>query len=233
MVRRVAKLFEAGCYPERNLEIAADQITAIAARFTAPVSVTLEHIGGRWQLGELTEVWSHDEELLGNISLCDEADAFLRRMGIAGLSVCLDADCQRLLEVSVTDNPRVADARMFTDQNRSTFRGEIIMNKQAETVENQQVADWLHQGRITPAAVPYAKTLLGMNDAVQFHDGTNSAASVFSQFMAAMPPVINYGELGEAAAQPEVPLSAEQRRFLSRHWPDIPAEQIASQINRE
>lgn len=234
MVKRVAKLFEAGSYPERNLQIEPQQITQIAQQFQAPVPVTVEHLGGQWNLGELVEVWPHGSELLGHLELSTEADALLRRLGIFGLSVCLDSGCDRLLEVSVTETPRVSDARIFRKQLDPVFGGEILMTNPQEALPvNRQIAEWLQQGRITPGAEPYARALLEMGEVMQFREDQSSVAALFSQFVAAMPQAVLFGELSEASLTSGDGLSSSQRQFLAKHWPDVPAEQISAQLNRE
>ncbi len=234
MVKRIAKLFEAGHYPERGLQIEPQQISQIVQQFQAPIPITVEHLGGQWRLGELVEVWPHGEELLGRLELSTEADALLQRLGIFGLSVGLDPGCERLLELSVTEAPRVPDARIFRKQQDRIFGGEILMESTHELLHvDRQLEQWLQQGRITPAAEPFARALLEMGETMQFREGQNSVAALFSQFVSAMPQAVVFGELTPGQAAAGDGLSSTQREFLAKHWSDVPAEQIAAHLDRE
>lgn len=114
---REAKLFEAGKYPDRNIEFTEADLDALIAGFKAPVPVRVEHSGSPWdgKMGRVVKVWRAGRDLMAHISWPQAVWDFLCAMGTKSLSVGLDYRSRRLNEVSVVDKPRVLTARAFGD----------------------------------------------------------------------------------------------------------------------
>lgn len=246
-VEREAKLFEAGSYPDKGLEVSEEQLQSLVERFVAPVPVMVEHLAHGWQIGVLKQLWRRGKELFGRLAILPEAEALLKRLGIRGISVAVTPDVGRIVEVSVTATPRVADARLMSAEAVS-FCGEIFwtevtrmeqemeaLRQRAEAAEfalrERQVEEalerWIRQGKLTPAVREMAKVLLLQGtQAVQFRGADISVAEVFARFVEALCPVVPFGERAPVGAE-ETSLSAEEEAFLRRHWGDVPMEQIA------
>lgn len=246
-VEREAKLLEAGSYPDKGLEVREEQLQMIVESFTAPVPVMVEHLPHGWQIGVLKQLWRRGKELFGRLAILPEAEALLKRLGIRGISVAVTPDVKRIVEVSVTATPRVADARLMSAQAVS-FCGEILwtevtkmeqemeaLRQRAEAAEfalrERQVEEalqrWQRQGKMTPAVREMAKALLLKGtQTVQFRDADISVAEIFARFVEALPPVVHFGEHAPVGEE-ETLLNAEEEAFLRRHWSDVPVEQIA------
>ncbi len=251
-VEREAKLFEAGSYPDKGLEVSEEQLQTLVESFTTPVPLMVEHLAHGWQIGVLKQLWRRGKELFGRLSILPEAEALLKRLGIRGISVAVTPDLKRIVEVSVTATPRVADARLLS-ASTTAFSGEIFwtevtrmeqemeaLRQRAELAEfalrERQVEEtlerWLRQGKLTPAVRQMAKTLLLQGtQVVQFAGDECSVAQVFARFVEALPAIVPFGERAPVNEQ-ESSLSAEEEAFLRRHWGDMPVEQIISHITQ-
>lgn len=256
-MERDAKLFEAGEYPDRGLTVTEAHLDQMVQAFTEPAPVLLEHLAGGWVVGSLTRVWRRGAELFGRVQLLPEAAALIQRLGIRGLSVGLASDLQRILEVSVTAAPRVADARLWSDacrfpaswadadlpESAVSLEAEGMQpadpeppaaeDAPAESTEHAEEADtllrrWMQQGRLTPAAAPFARALLGASGAlVRFGETQQNAAQLFRQYMEAMPTLDLYSERSRTDADEEPPFTEDQREWLRRYWGDMPWETLA------
>jgi hypothetical protein len=56
-VEREAKLFEAGSYPDKGLDVGEEQLQALVDSFSTPVPLMLEHLPQGWQIGHLKALW--------------------------------------------------------------------------------------------------------------------------------------------------------------------------------
>ncbi len=252
-VEREAKLFEAGSYPDKGLEVSEEQLQALVESFAAPVPVMVEHLPHGWQIGVLKGLWRRGRELFGRVAILAEAEALLKRLGIGGISVAVTPDVQRIVEVSVTATPRVADARLMSAKAVS-FCGEILwtevskmeqemeaLRQRAEAAEfalrerwvEETIQRWIRLGKLTPAVREMAKTLMMQGtQVVQFRGGDTSVAEVFARLVESLPPMVSFGERAPVGEE-ETALSAEQEAFLRRHWSDVPVEQIARYMKAE
>jgi hypothetical protein len=251
-VEREAKLFEAGSYPDKGLDVSEEQLQTLVDSFTTPVPLMVEHLSQGWQIGQLKRLWRRGKELFGRLALLPEAEALLKRLGIRGISVAVTPDVKRIVEVSVTATPRVADARLLS-AHAVTFSGEILLTevtaleqdmealrRRAEAAEfalrerevEETLQRWLRAGKLTPAVREMAKTLLLQGtQTVTFAGGSASVAEVFFRFVKALPPVVRFGEVAPAGDE-EQPLSAEQEAFLRKYWGDLPVEQVARYMSQ-
>lgn len=116
-VIREAKLFEAGKYPERNIEFTETDLDAVVVGFKEPVPVRVEHGTSPWEgkMGRVVSIWRSGRDLMGKISWPTAVWDFLCAMGTKSLSVGFDYRSRRLVEVSVVNKPRVLTARAYGD----------------------------------------------------------------------------------------------------------------------
>ena len=131
-VKRVARLFRAGDYPDRDARITVADLDAVVSRFDAerdqnfaPVPVRIEHTETALDpLGEVLEIHRRDAELWGTLSLAPCIAAHLRLTGAKHVSVTLSRQTgepsYRLAEVSVVRDPVIQDAG-FVDGEEYTF----------------------------------------------------------------------------------------------------------------
>ena len=111
---RVARLLEAGDYPDKGLKLTEADLDGIVARFAADspgVPVKVEHVDSPLDpLGHVKRVWREGAALFGTLAFPADLAAFLRRRGAAKLSVGLQRTPLALREVSLVLHPRVAGA---------------------------------------------------------------------------------------------------------------------------
>jgi len=195
-VEREARLLVAGDYPGKNLTVTEADLDALAANFSAPVPVKVEHVDSPLDpLGLVQEVWRQgrgkDAELRGRVSFPAEMAAFLARRGAGKLSVgLLGGPAWRLLEASLTLRPHVPTATLLSDGEQAE-----LARLRRERLDGQ-VAALKAAGRLAPAAEPLARALLAAPAVVTLSDGgpAEGVGDVFRRFLEAQPPVIPFGE---------------------------------------
>ncbi len=251
-VVRAAKLLEAGVYPERGLVLTEADLERLVAHFEAPVPLLVEHRPSPVQLGWLVAVWRQGSELFGRVALLPEADALLQRLRVRGLSLGLSRDRARIVEVSVTGSPRVPDARLFSrsilPSSMEVMRMEPIETPVPDEVQQlrervrqlerelhaQQVREqtqrWTLSGKLPPALVPIAETILLQGEAsVVFSGESVPIAELFRRFVDALPSQPLLGELAPMPAYETPAISPEEARLLQQVFPDLdPAEILAN-----
>lgn len=255
-VFRDAKLIEAGVYPDKGVTLTEAHLEGLVRTFRAPVPILVEHRSSPLLLGWLVRVWRRGDALFGRLALFPEADTLLRRLRLRGLSVGLSRDCRRLLEVSITANPRIPSARLFhaapnpqevirlerveiresaTEMSHQEMLESRIRALEAELRRREvreQVQQWSLRGQLPPALAPIAETILLQGDApVQFSGATTSIAELFRQFVNSLPP---QNLLAEIAPMPETEtpqFRADALEFLRRAFPDLnPAEILQQEV---
>lgn len=142
IIERTAKLFEAGKYPDKGIEITTDNLDAIAAGFGA-VPVKVEHTDTPFDgaLGNCSHVWREGNDLKGIIGFSPEAWGLIDKAGAKKLSVGILRDLSALTEVSLVNQPRVQGATVFgnkTDGNIVEFIGQVqFIETMAEKPKNE------------------------------------------------------------------------------------------------
>jgi hypothetical protein len=115
MIEREAKLFEAGSYPDRGVEITEGDLDVIAAN-TADAPVRIEHTDTPFDgaLGVLKAVYRRGKELFGRLCFTAAAWELIKSANAKRLSVAIRKDKSAIAEVSLVREPRVADAEVFS-----------------------------------------------------------------------------------------------------------------------
>ncbi len=257
-VEREAKLLEVGVYPERGLVLTHEDMERLVAHFHAPVPLFVEHCPSPVQLGWLVAVWQQDGELFGRLLLLPEADALLQRLRVRGVSLGLSRDLQCIVEVSVTGNPRVPDARLFSASMLSPLEvnrmepmenptllpdageelGEVQqlrarVRQLERELQGQQVHEqlqrWTLSGKIPPALAPVAEAILMQGEAsVQFSGETLPIAELFRRFVDALPAQSLLGEIAPMPAYETPGLSHEELQFLQQAFPELNPAEIVA-----
>lgn len=116
IIERTAKLFEAGNYPDKGIEITTDALDAIVGSFTS-IPVKVEHSDTPFDgaLGNCTKVWRDGNDLKGIVGFSPEAWQLIDKAGAKKLSIGVKRDLSALTEVSLVKNPRVQGAAVFDD----------------------------------------------------------------------------------------------------------------------
>lgn len=128
-------------FEDIGLAIEPSDLERLAANFR-PVPILYEHLEAGLDFGELREVWVQGDALYGKLAFYPEAWALLNRKGLKGLSVAMPYSKTRLLEVSITSNPREKDARLLASEDSSEEARVYIMGElQNEVVYLSEGAD--------------------------------------------------------------------------------------------
>lgn len=219
-IEREAKLFEAGSYPDRGIEITEDDLDRIV-RGTAYAPVRIEHAPSPFDgaMGVLKSVYRRGRELFGRLAFPRAAWELIRQANARRLSVAIRSDKSAIAEVSLVREPRIADAAVFAGgetvrvgefeldaevaqpdgSDAEDLRRELARHKAERLIDDLKRA-----GKVAPAAAPFALALLDAGDSsvVTFAEEPVSVAEVFRRFIESQPKVIEFRELasGDGAA---------------------------------
>jgi len=136
MIEREAKLFEAGAYPDKDVEITETDLDRIVAGFAeAPVKVEHEDTPFDGVLGALKRIWRRGRELFGSIAFTREAWGLIDLAGARRLSIAISPDKSTITEVSLVRRPRVAGAVVFStgEVDGEPVKGGNCMNQNTES----------------------------------------------------------------------------------------------------
>ena len=232
---RVARLLEAGDYPDKGLVVTEADLDGIVARFAADapaVPVKVEHVDSPLDpLGHVTRVWREGAALFGTLAFPADLAAFLRRRGAAKLSVGLQRAPLALREVSLVLKPRVAGAVLMSTEDAEIVR---LKAELARRDVDAQVALFKSQGRLVPASEASARALLASDGeaSVTLSDGPEPVARVFRRFLEAQPPVVSFGEAVDREWQAAYGFTQDEHTFLSKRLGVDPAR-VAALIREE
>lgn len=118
LIERPAKLFEAGNYEDRKLNVTEADLDKIVGSFSGDVPVKIEHRDSPLDgfLGAVRSVYRQGKDLMGSIGFTREAWALIDKAGARKLSVGIMRDFSGLAEVSLVKKPRVSGAAVFDDR---------------------------------------------------------------------------------------------------------------------
>jgi len=221
-IEREAKLFEAGSYPDRGIEITEEDLDRIVEN-TADAPIRIEHTFTPFDgaLGVLKSVYRKGRELFGKLCFTRAAWELVKQAGARRLSVALKKDKSAIAEVSIVREPRIEDAAVFGEVG-IVFGGgaEIELDADSEAVRlrreleqaNAQVLiDRLkREGKLVPASEVFARAILESGDSnlITFGGSPMPISRLFLWFMDSQPKVIEFAELAAAGElqeqEPEV-----------------------------
>lgn len=231
VVEREALLFETGDYPDKNLSVTEETLTAMESAFAAPAPIRVEHTESPVRFGWLTKVWKSGRALMGKLSFTQAAWELVRESGARCLSIGLNRDTLAIEEVSLVRSPRVATARIFSNEALAIFTADLTEAFSADSVgvevaklrselalrdAKEDVRRFLERGKLAPAAQDAALALLAArSERVNFGSEPTCVAEVFRQFMEAQPPVVLFGELAPGSAAKAGRFGQEDRRVFA------------------
>lgn len=236
MVERDAKLFTAGDYPDRGIEVTEADLDRMVEDHK-PVPIKVEHTDSPLELGTVTKLWRVGKELFGKLSFTSPAWSLLVSSGARKLSAAIRKDKTGLTEVSLVRVPRVADAAVFSDDTEFIFtidEGGDDMSEVKTAEFSKRIGDLEHQlrckdvdakleslkraGKLAPAAAEFARAMLlaGDSHVVTFSDGSEKlVAETFSEFLEAQPKVIEFSELAQGVGE-SIDLSNAERELCAK-----------------
>lgn len=224
-VERNAKLFEAGEYPDKGVTVTQEDLEGLAAGFSEPVPVLIEHAESPLEIGYLQSVRAMGSELFGVLRLSPEANALVERSGARSLSLGLAPDLSGIREVSLVREPRIATATMYSAlhfdgrledaelsgaqldaQARQTFvaaethealrsRYARLLSDREEAQAQARVKEMIAQGRLTPAQAELARTLLLSKGLVAFGGRRTEVSALFESFLDLQPAMSLFSEV--------------------------------------
>lgn len=238
-VKRRAKLFEVGEYPDKGVTITSDHLEKLAANFENPVPVLIEHAKSPLELGLLTSVTVDGESLFGEVELSKEANALIEKSGAKSLSLGLSASLDRIKEVSLVKNPRVKSAQLFTNMLEFTAELEPLVDfrSRCNELESQLaaheadalLAKYVREGKLTPSQVPFARALATQAGVIQFGDSEQSVRGLLMAILDRQAPHTLFDQMapqGDADADSNLMLP-EEASFYRKHFPHIALGEIA------
>lgn len=115
-ITRTAKLFEAGDYPDKGINVTEADIGKTVSSFTDPVDIKIEHIDTPLDgaMGQVSTIFRHGKELFGKVRFPKTVWSLIKKSGATKLSVGLDRRTMSLREVSLTKKPRISEAAIFS-----------------------------------------------------------------------------------------------------------------------
>lgn len=125
-VVKTGKIFQAGDYPDKKLNVDLSKLKKIAARFTGPVPLDLNHKSSGLKrldskLGNLNKVWYDDKgQLFGSVEIptwlneavCKDDDGNDLPLPVS-CALGKDEEGFLITKLALTDTPRVSDAAVF------------------------------------------------------------------------------------------------------------------------
>lgn len=225
-IEREAKLFEAGAYPDRGIEITEEDLDLlIEGTINAPVRI--EHTSTPFDgaIGMLKSVYRKGKELFGKLCFTRTAWELIKEANAKRLSVAIKKDKSGIAEVSLVREPRIADAAVFSaddtvrineseievDAEFSSDNDDPEVNRlRAELADKnaQSIIDDLKRtGKLTPASEIFAKALLRSEETnvITFGGSATPVSQVFTWFLESQPKVIEFSELATAEADVDEP----------------------------
>ena len=212
-IEREAKLFEAGSYPERGIEITEQDLDRIIAG-TSEAPLRIEHCATPFDgtLGTLKSLYRKGKELFGKLCFTRAAWELIKAADARRLSVAISKDKSAVLEVSLVREPRIADAAVFGGVDLLKLETELCFDVGKDTeaaslrreLADREVDIAIDQlkraGKLSPSAEVFARALLRNDDSsvVTFADAPTQVSQVFRWFIESQPKVIEFSELAPA-----------------------------------
>lgn len=230
-VDRSAKLFEAGSYPDKGIEVSTQDLERLTKNFDLPVPVLIEHGKSPLDIGYLTSVQVSGNDLIGTIALTKEANDLIDSSGAKALSLGLSADLLEIQEVSLVKNPRIRSAQIFTGEvftdtiDWKSAYDELLAKTRTGNVINE-LNRLVTDEKLVPAQIPFAEALLGINQSVQFNGESQPIATLVLALIESAPKVGLFRELAPSGPESS-PLHPDERAFYDRYFSGLSLEEIA------
>lgn len=236
LVERDAKLFTAGDYPDRGIEITSDDLDRMVSNHN-PAPIKIEHTDSPLELGMVTRLWRVGKDLFGRLTFTPEAWALIQSSGAKKLSAAVKRDKSGIAEVSIVKHPRVAGAAVFGGdavEFQSEINGGEDMSETKTAEFSKRISDLERElksrevdsridalkraGKLAPASEGLARAMLlaGDSEVVTFADGAEKpVAETFLAFLEAQPKVIEFSELADGTKE-SIELTEAEREVYSK-----------------
>lgn len=235
-IERDAKVFEAGEYPDKGITITESDLDVIVKEFES-VPVMVEHTATPLDpIGMVKSIWRNGRSLFGRLAFPQEIAAFIEKRGIKKLSAAFTRSPLRLAEISIVVSPRVADAALFNDDEKSVLgvnegmkidetgyrQMQAEINDLRFSMKQKEVEDRLTAlkaaGKVVPASESYAREILLKGDGkIAFADSILTVSELFDRFLEAQPQVVTFGESAIVEANGcEASLSPEDEEMIAQ-----------------
>lgn len=215
-IEREAKLFEAGSYPDRGVEITEEDLDRIIAN-SSEAPIRIEHTATPFDgaLGVLKSVYRRGRELFGRLSFTKAAWELVSEANAKRISIAIKRDKSAISEVSLVREPRIADAAVFgesdsvqigyieldtadfsrEDDEAARLRRQLIEKDVDSCIDNLK-----RRGKLAPASEVFARAILRSGDAsvITFGDQPTPVSEVFKWFLDSQPKVIEFAELAKS-----------------------------------
>ncbi|MEN6357314.1 MAG: hypothetical protein ABFD83_09545 [Armatimonadota bacterium] len=225
-IEREAKLFEAGAYPDRGIEITEEDLDSLIEG-TCNAPVRIEHTSTPFDgaIGMLKSVYRKGKELFGKLCFTRAAWELIKEANAKRLSVAIKKDKSGIAEVSLVREPRISDAAVFSaDDTVRIDESEIAVDAEfssssddpevdrlraelADKNAQSNIDDLKRAGKLTPASEVFAKALLRSEDSnvITFGGSATPVSQVFRWFLESQPKGIEFSELATAEADVDEP----------------------------
>jgi len=219
-IEREAKLFEAGSYPDRGIDITEEDLERIAEN-TSNAPIRIEHMPTPFDgaIGVVKSVYRRGKELFGKLHFTRAAWELVKAANARRLSVALKKDKGAIVEVSLVREPRIADAAVFATGELSILGGSEIsldepsvVNSEAEYLRSEirrkdaqiEIDRLKRLGKLVPAGEVFARAILESDDdsVVTFGGQATPVRQLFLWFLDSQPKVIEFAELAVAQDHP-------------------------------
>jgi hypothetical protein len=236
-IEREAKLFEAGSYEDKGVEVTEADLDNIAAN-TGEVPLKVEHSESPFDgaLGSLAKVWRTGKDLMGRLRISKDAWGLLESTGIKSLSVGLLKDKSALAEVSLTKSPRVADAQVFHDSTLIAFSADVSWverpadSQDTKTDPNQPIqADIPPIKEVKTTMSQETKTEISFEEALRIVRDTASTNEAARALLTAQEENIAFAK----ASQNELIETARKQKELNEHLRTSNAEQLIAKFKNQ
>lgn len=244
-IEKEAKLFQAGSYPDRGIEITEEDLDRIVEG-TGEAPIRIEHTETPFDcaIGFLKSVYRKGKELFGKLIFTRAAWELIESANAKRLSVAIKKDKSGIAEVSLVREPRIADAAVFGGQEVVVFDSPIFEKEEsseaafadeseaarlraelADKEADRVIDDLKRAGKLVPASEVFARAILRSDETsvITFAGSKTPVNEVFRMFLESQPKVIEFSEIAPAspAEEPEVfarlgVTSAQVERHRSR-----------------
>ncbi len=209
-IEREAKLFEAGNYPDKGIEITESDLDVLIANTTeAPIRIEHTPTPFDGSLGVLKSLYRKGKELFGKLIFNEAAWELVKSANAKRLSIALNSDKSEIAEISLVREPRIADAAVFTNSDivkiscceiEFSNASDELQRKLCEKTADEYIERFKREGKIVPNSETFAYALLRADDRnlIKFGGSDMRISELFRWFLDSQPKVIEFSEVAKS-----------------------------------
>lgn len=221
-VEREAKLFEAGSYPDKGIDVTEEDLDAIVAS-SSDIPIKIEHGDTPFDgaLGTCGKLVRKGKELFGSLSFTDAAWQLLQTTKHRGLSCGIRKDKTGIAEVSLVREPRIATAQVFSaDEGIVGFTSDVPWTYNDGATNHKEVTTMPDETKVDKMTLEQAIAVL--RSVQPDSDAANAAFSAQNDMTALL-----------KQAQDELIRVAAATRENTRYSQKLITENLIAQFKRE